>query len=92
MAEFLSDLSRKMEAPVVVLGTCTPPISDPKFTHWVVEGGHVVGEAHSVEPSLRGVSFAFVRLFAMPEMAEFGSIESENLRPKAPSQKKESRR
>jgi hypothetical protein len=92
MAEFLSGLSREMQCPVLVMGKCPPPVSDPKFTHWVVEGGQVVGEAHSVEPSQHGVSFAFVRLFAMPEMAEFGSIESENLRPKVPSHKKESRR
>jgi hypothetical protein len=92
MAEFLSGLCRETQCPVLVVGKCPHPVSDPKFTHWVVEGGQVIGEAHSVEPEQNGISFAFVRLFGMPEMAEFGSIETEKLVAKKTAPRKEPRR
>jgi hypothetical protein len=80
MANFLAGLCRSVGAPVaVVVGTPATLVSDPAFSHWVVVENEIVGEAHSVEPGENGVSFAFVRLFAMPEMAEYGSIEAERL-------------
>jgi hypothetical protein len=42
-----------------------------------------VGEAHSVKPGDNGMSFAFVKLFNMPEMAEYGYIETRRLRSKS---------
>ena len=81
MARFLAGLSQSAQVPAVELGE-QPVISDPKFTHWVIEGEVIIGEAHSVESGHNGIAFAYVRLFAMPEMAEYGSIESEKLRSK----------
>ena len=88
MAKFLAGLSQTMQVPVVEAGPEQPVIPDPKFTHWVVESNQIMGEAHSVDPGQNGVSFAFVRLFAMPEMAEYGSIESEKLRIKTTASRK----
>lgn len=82
MAEFLTGLSRELGVPAIVVGSEAPLVSDPAFTHWVVEQGKIVGEAHSVEPTGNGTSFAFVRLFGMPENAEFGSISTQQLRAK----------
>ncbi len=82
MAGFLTGLSQELNVPAIAVGGNQPLVSDPKFTHWVVEQGQIVGEAHSVQPANDGQSFAFVRLFAMPEMAEYGYIESVKLRPK----------
>ncbi len=81
MAKFLAGLSQSAQVPAVALGE-QPVISDPKYTHWVIEGGRIIEEARPVEPGHNGVSFAYVRLFAMPEMAEYGSIEAEKLRSK----------
>lgn len=82
MARFLAGLSQEMNAPAVAVGPSQTLVSDPKFTHWVVEQGQIVGEAHSVEPASNGLSFSYVRLFNMPENAEFGYTETEKLRPK----------
>ena len=54
-------------------------MSDPSFTHWVVAEGHVIGEAREVKPDRNGTSFAYVRLFHMPEMAEYGWTENKHL-------------
>ncbi len=83
MAEFLAGMSAELGVPAVAVGAGAPLVSDPAFTHWVVLDTQIIGEAHSVEPDEAGQSFAFVRLFAMPEMAEFGNIESDRLRAKA---------
>ena len=80
MAKFLTELSR--EANVPAIAPAQQLVSDPAFTHWVVELGKIVGEARSVEPAHDGLNFAFVRLFSMPEVAEHGSIASAQLRPK----------
>jgi len=80
MAGFLVSLSEAVGVPAVE--PCSGVVSDPKFTHWVVEQGQIVGEAHSVEPGKNGTSFAFVRLFNMPDCAEYGYIESARLRSK----------
>lgn len=82
MAEFLAGLSAALKVKAVAVGPNPTIISDPAFTHWVVEQGYMIGEAHSVEPQGNGQSFAYVRLFNMPEEAEFGYIHSRNLRPK----------
>jgi len=57
-------------------------VSDPSFTHWIVAEGHVIGEARDVKPEENGTSFAYVRLFNMPEMAEYGWTENRHLREK----------
>jgi len=57
--------------------------SDPAFSHWVVVEGVTVGEAHSVEACEDGMCFAHVRLFAMPDMAEYGLIPEAHLRKKS---------
>jgi hypothetical protein len=58
------------------------------FTHWVVaEDGRLAGEARALDPAdgpdAYGQHFCFVRLFSMPEMAEWGYIDAIRLRVKA---------
>jgi hypothetical protein len=81
MGNFLAGMSRELGAPAIV---CHAQLvaSDPTFSHWVTESGEIVGEAREVQAEDGGISFAYVRLFAMPEMAEYGSIEAEKLLPK----------
>jgi len=81
MANFLGELSR--EAGVPAFAPAQGLVSDPTFTHWVVAEGHVIGEAREVKPDKNGTSFAYVRLFKMPEMAEYGWTENKHLREKA---------
>ncbi len=78
MAGFLAGLSQA--AGVVAIAPAQRLVSDPAFSHWVVVDGKIAGEAHSVEPGGNGQSFAFVRLFNMPEGAEYGCIETAYLR------------
>ena len=80
MAGFLSGLSAAVG--VVAIAPAQQLVSDPAFTHWVVVDGKIAGEAHSVEPGSNGRSFAFVRLFNMPEAAEYGYVETAHLRSK----------
>ena len=87
MAEFLTGLSQGLKVPAILVQKSPQVSSDPEFTHWVVQDGQVIGEAHSVESESDGICFAFVRLFVMPEMAEFGSIEAEKLQLKVSSAK-----
>ena len=82
MAGFLTGLARAMNVPAVAVGAGEPLVSDPKFSHWIVEQGCIVGEARSVQPADQGMSFAFVRLFPMPEMAEHSYIATRQLRAK----------
>jgi hypothetical protein len=60
---------------------------DRAFTHWVVApGDRIAGEARDldppVEPDSQGQHFCYVRLYAMPEMAEWGYSDHASLRPK----------
>jgi hypothetical protein len=71
-----------MQVPAVAIGP-RPVVSDPQFSHWVVVDGNIAGEAHSVSPAEDGMCFAYVRLFNMPECAEFGYIETDRLRSKS---------
>ena len=80
MARFVAGLSEAAGAIAIVPGTRIA--ADPRFSHWVVEQGQIVGEAHSVEPGNNGMSFAFVKLFNMPECAECGYIETHRLQAK----------
>jgi hypothetical protein len=80
MANFLAGISRAMTVPAIAPGQNL--VSDPSFTHWVVADGQVIGEAREIEPDRNGTCFAYVRLFNMPELAEYGSIERKNLRDK----------
>jgi hypothetical protein len=80
MANFLAELSRKAGVPAIAPGQRL--VSDPAFTHWVVAEGHVVGEAREVQAEKNGTCFAYVRLFNMPEMAEYGTVEGKHLREK----------
>lgn len=57
-------------------------VDDPDFDHWVIVYDHLIGDAHSVTHGQDGVSFAMVRLFSMPNMARYESIDSERLKPK----------
>ena len=83
MAEFLGSLSQAAGVPAILVGSGRPIASDPSFSHWVIVEGQIVGEARDVEPGGNGISFAYIRLFGMPEMAEMGSIESVHLCPKS---------
>ena len=80
MAGFLAGLSQA--AGVLAIAPTQRLVSDPAFSHWVIVDGKIAGEAHSVEPGHNGQSFAFVRLFNMPEGAEYGYIETAYLRSK----------
>lgn len=82
MAKFLGEISQASGVTAIQIGGHGPIASDPRFSHWVVEQGQIVGEAHSVEPDGRGMSFAFVRLFGMPDAAEYGYIETAKLQAK----------
>ena len=82
MAGFLAGVSEQIGVPAIAVGIQDPIVSDPKFTHWVVELGKIVGEAHSVKPAHDGLSCAHVKLFRMPECTEFGYIATKQLRPK----------
>lgn len=79
MAASLGGLSKQLGVPAIAVGEETPIVSDPVFTHWVVEQGHIIGEARSVQEGGNGRCFAFVRLFGMPENAEYGSVLSKNI-------------
>lgn len=80
MAGFLAGMSRAAGVRAIV--SAQRLVSEPAFTHWVVVQGKIAGEAHSVEPSNNGQCFAFIRLFNMPEGAEYGYIETAYLRKK----------
>jgi hypothetical protein len=80
MAKFLVDLSDELNVPAVAPQQGL--VSDPRFSHWVVEQGRIMGEARNVKPGQNGTCFAYVRLFATPDMAEHGSIDPIHLRPK----------
>ena len=82
MAKFLTEISQASGVTAIQVGGHGPIASDPRFSHWVVEQGQIVGEAHSVEPDGRGMSFAFVRLFSLPDGAEYGYVETAKLRAK----------
>ena len=83
MDEFLADVSREAGKMAITMGPQI--VADPAFTHWVVVNGKTVGEAHSVESDGHGHSFGFVRLFNMPEGAEYGYIDSRYLQAKSES-------
>jgi len=80
MARFVASLCEAAQAIAIVPGTGI--VADPRFSHRVMEEGQIVGEAHSVEPSNNGMSFAFVKLFNMVDCAEYGYIESSRLQVK----------
>ena len=86
MANFLSSLSSKANVLAIAIGGQTPFVSDPDFSHWIVVDGHIIGEAHSVESDGNDTSFAYVRLFSVPEGAEYGTIENKYLRNKETGQ------
>lgn len=82
MAGFLTGLASELNVPAIAVGQREPLVSDPAYSHWVVEQGRIVGEAHSVKPADEGMSFAFVRLFRLPDCAEYGYIASAQLQSK----------
>lgn len=84
MASFLASLCKAMRAPAIVVGVSESMVSDPKFSHWVIVDGQIVGEAHSVQKVDDQQSYAFVRLHGMPENAEYGPIQSNHLLTKSP--------
>jgi hypothetical protein len=83
MANFLAGLSAKAQVPAIAIGGRSTLVSDPTFSHWVIAEGQVIGEAREVQPDGNGTCFAYVRLFQMPEGAEYGRIERQYLRSKA---------
>ena len=59
---------------------------EPAYTHWVVaDDGRKAGEARQLDPPSsdgpdeQGQHFCYVRLFSMPEMAEWGYTNASNL-------------
>ena len=63
----------------------TSGVDDPGFSHWVIENAVVVGEAREIEPIDDHLCIAYVRLFRLPEQAEYGRIATDQLRPKHPA-------
>ena len=82
MAGFLTGLASELNVPAIAVGQREPLVSDPAYSHWVVEQGRIVGEARSVKPADEGMSFAFVRLFRLPDCAKYGYIASAQLQSK----------
>ena len=82
MAAYLAGLSRELSVPAIVVDGPQGAQSDREFTHWVIDSGRVVGEAHSVQSDGNGRSLAFLRMFAAPEMAGRGTIDASRLQPK----------
>jgi hypothetical protein len=82
MANFLAGLSAEMQVLAIAVGDPLI-VSDPIFTHWVVAEDQIIGEAREVKPDQNGTCFAYVRLFKVPEGAEYGRIEGKYLRQKA---------
>lgn len=80
MNKFLGELCTAAGAELAPVKTVN---SDPEYSHWVIEQGCLLGEAREVQVQSNGMCFAYVRLFDMPEMAEYGNIPARNLRPKA---------
>ena len=76
MAQFLAGISQEMQVPAILVQASAIPVLDTAFSHWVVVDSQIVGEAHSVKNTGNGQSFAYIRLFTMPEMAEYGYIDS----------------
>ena len=85
MANFLAGLSAEMQVLAIAVGDPLI-VSDPTFTHWVVTEDQIIGEAREVKPDQNGTCFAYVRLFQVPEGAEYGRIEGKYLRHKAADQ------
>ncbi len=81
MANFLAEVSQEVGVPAVAPGQQL--VSDPSFTHWIVVEDQVIGEAREVQPDNNKTAFAYVRLFNMPECAEYGWTENKHLRSKA---------
>jgi hypothetical protein len=79
MDNFLAEICQDTGAIAVAVGPRTAIVSDPNFSHWVIVDGQIVGEAHSVAKVDGRQSSAFVRLFAMPEMAEHGYVPNNQL-------------
>lgn len=82
VAEFVASLAEDA-VPAIAVGPRKPIMSDPAFTHWVVDSGKIVGEARAVQPGANGRSFADVRFFATPETIKHGAIESATLHAKS---------
>lgn len=82
MAEYLDRLSAATGMLAVSVDPKLVIASDSAFSHWVVDSGRIIGEARSVKPADDERSFAFVRLFNMPDEAEFGYIATKQLQIK----------
>jgi len=53
--------------------------NDPNFSHYLVEGDRIIGEAKDVETESGELSFAYIKLWGMEEFAEYGTVKSSNL-------------
>ncbi len=85
MATFLGSLVQEIGSSHHAAAPQTPPASDPDYTHWVIENAVVVGEAREIELIDDDLCMAYVRLFRLPEKAEYGRIATDQLRLKHPS-------
>ncbi|MEM1354993.1 MAG: hypothetical protein AAGH88_08930 [Planctomycetota bacterium] len=93
MAAFLGSLVQEISSSDHTAASQTPPesvpdtqpASDPGYTHWVIENGVIVGEAREIEPIDDQLCIAYVRLFRLPEQAEYGRIAIDQLRLKHPA-------
>lgn len=82
LRQFMVSMVSELRPTSDTCSTSATPSSDPRFTHWVVVDRAIVGEAHSVEANGAEMVFAYVRLFSMPEMAEFGYVPTSQLTAK----------
>ena len=74
MQDSLAGASRETGVPAVVVDGAATSSAGP-FTYWGVVGTRIVGEARDVKVIDQRTRHAFVRLFAMPELAKYGPID-----------------
>jgi hypothetical protein len=83
MASFLCDIGRKIG--VTAVAPAQQIISDPRFTHWILQDGAIVGEARTVQPGSNGSCAACVRYFVTPDELQEVHIDRANLQSKSAS-------
>lgn len=82
MAGFLDQLLGHAEQPAGADGNGRTVGSDARFSHWVLRGERIIGEARDIQSSGETMRYAFVRLFETPDLVEFGCIPASKLRAK----------
>lgn len=80
MAQFLGELSGAVG--VAALAPAQGVISDPRFTHWIVQDAQIIGEARTIQSTSNGCCMASVRYFTDPAHVHEARLDTTSLRPK----------